>query len=137
MFMESEKSCGAVVFRKTQWVIDFLIIKQKIGNHWFFPKWHVENNESEEQTAKREIYEEVWLEVIFLPEFRETFSYIDYTKNVDKTVVFFLCELVVWDVFISDELQDYVWLNYDLAMKQLTHNNAKTTLTKAYDFLVS
>ncbi|HBB03954.1 TPA: hypothetical protein DCZ39_03570 [Patescibacteria group bacterium] len=38
--------------------MEFLIIQQKQGSHWFFPKGHIEDNESEEQTALREIYEE-------------------------------------------------------------------------------
>jgi 8-oxo-dGTP pyrophosphatase MutT (NUDIX family) len=57
--MEREKSCGAIVFRKTESVIEFLIIQEIKGSHWFFPKGHVERDESEEQTARREIYEEV------------------------------------------------------------------------------
>lgn len=134
--METEKSCGGIVFAKSEKSIQFLLVQSKRNGHWFFPKGHVENNESEEQTARREIYEEVWLEVVFLPEFRETFSYIDHTKNVHKTVVFFLCEAIPWVLTISDELQDCAWLDYDHAIKQLIHNNAKTTLTKAHDFLV-
>jgi len=45
------------------WDIEFLIVQQKQWKHWFFPKWHAEQNESEEETALREIYEEAWLYV--------------------------------------------------------------------------
>lgn len=92
--MKTEKSCGGVVFTKSEKSIQFLLVQSKRNGHWFFPKGHVENNETEEQTALREIYEEVGLSIYIIPGFRETFSYIDYTKHVDKTVVFFLCEVI-------------------------------------------
>ena len=41
-----EKSCGAVVIRKKDNVVETLII-QMLGGHWSFPKGHVENNETE------------------------------------------------------------------------------------------
>ncbi|EKD24825.1 MAG: NUDIX hydrolase [uncultured bacterium (gcode 4)] len=134
--MKTEKSCGGIVFRKIGWNIEFLIIQQKQGSHWFFPKGHIEDNESEEQTALREIYEETWFHVDILPGFREIFSYyIDDTKSIEKNVVFFICEIVSWQLIMSDELQNCMWLDYEQAMKTLTHDNSKAVLTKAYNFL--
>ena len=48
--MKKEKSCGAIVYRKKEGVIQFLLIHQTLG-HWTFPKGHVEDGESEQQTA--------------------------------------------------------------------------------------
>ena len=136
--MKTEKSCGAIVFRKNKWCIEFLIIQQKQGGHWFFPKWHVEKYESEEETAIREIYEEVWLYVNILPGFRETFSYmIGPSFTIKKNVIFFVCEFMWWQIIMSDELLNYFWLDYEQAMKQLTQDNSKSALTKAYNFLTS
>ena len=51
--MKLEKSCGAVIFKDNQ----VLLIKSVKG-HWSFPKGHVENDETELETANREILEE-------------------------------------------------------------------------------
>ena len=52
-----EKSCGLVVFNKNK----ILLLKysnneeQGEGGHWDFPKGHVEPNETEIETALREL----------------------------------------------------------------------------------
>ena len=56
--MQHEKSCGAIVYRKFHGNIELLLIKNQNGGHWSFPKGHVEEGETEEQTAVREIMEE-------------------------------------------------------------------------------
>ena len=58
--MKKEKSCGAIVYREKDGV-EILLIKHKNGGHWAFPKGHVENKETEEETALREIREETGL----------------------------------------------------------------------------
>jgi 8-oxo-dGTP pyrophosphatase MutT (NUDIX family) len=85
----------------------------------------------------REIYEEIWLQLDIVPWFKESVFYIDHTTPAEKTVVFFLCDAGSWKVILSDELQDALWLNYEQALQQLTHDDSKILLTKAYDFLNS
>ena len=134
--MESEKSCGAIIFKKEDNKILYLIIKHKGEGHWGFPKGHVENNETEKETAKREIYEEVGLKVNFLENFRESLSYINHMKNTKKTVVFFLCEATSDKVeYVFDELEDHKWLMFNDAVKNLTHENSISLLEKASDCL--
>ena len=48
--MITEKSCGAVVFTRTGSDIRYLIIQSKEGIYGF-PKGHVEDDETEQQTA--------------------------------------------------------------------------------------
>ena len=64
-----ERSCGAVVFRKTDSGLRFLLIKNRRSANWGFPKGHVENFESAEQTAKREVLEETGLRIRLMPGF--------------------------------------------------------------------
>ena len=52
-----ERSCGAVVFTRINGEVRYLIIKSLTGIYGF-PKGHMENGESEEQTAHREVLEE-------------------------------------------------------------------------------
>ena len=49
--MKKEKSCGAVVYKYQNNQLLFLLIKSKKGHHFSFPKGHVENDETEVETA--------------------------------------------------------------------------------------
>ncbi len=134
--MNSEKCCGGIIFIKRENQIKYLLIKNKEGGHWDFPKGHVEEGETEEDTARREIKEEVGWQVHFLNGFKESISYIDHLHNVKKEVVFFLCEAVSSKVeHFCDEIEEHLWLDYDNALKKLTYENAVTLLKKASIFL--
>ena len=67
--MQHEKSCGAVVFTRTDKGVKYLLIANLKGIYGF-PKGHVEAGETEEQTALREIREETGLRVTLVPGFR-------------------------------------------------------------------
>ena len=56
--MQHEKSCGAIVYRKSHGNTEILLIKHINSGHWSFPKGHMENGETEIETAIREIKEE-------------------------------------------------------------------------------
>ena len=56
--MKHEKSCGCIIIEDKK----VLLIKQTNGI-WGFPKGHVEENETELQTAEREVKEETNLDV--------------------------------------------------------------------------
>ena len=69
--MMHEKSCGAIVYRKYHGNTEILLIKHINSGHWSFPKGHVEEGETEEETAKREIMEETGIDVNLDTTFRE------------------------------------------------------------------
>ena len=72
--MLHEKSCGAIVYRKYHGNTEILLIKHINSGHWSFPKGHVEGDETEEETAKREIMEETGIDVNLDTTFREIVS---------------------------------------------------------------
>ena len=72
--MKHEKSCGAVVFTCIDGEIKY-VLAQSLGGHFGFPKGHVEPGENEEETALREIYEEVNLRPKIIPGFRAVSEY--------------------------------------------------------------
>ncbi len=94
-----EKSCGAVIYAEKDGRRLYLIELMQKG-HRSICKGHVENDESERQTAEREILEETGLTVRFLDGFRETIEYSPYDGCM-KTVVFFLAKADNTDVTVQ------------------------------------
>lgn len=136
--MKTEKSCGAIIFRKRKQEIEFLVIQHSlaVGGHWDFPKGHVEAGETEQETALREVDEEAGLKVRLIEGFREEITYVDTINQVNKVVVFFVGEAVKQEVKCDGtEVVDFCWLEYSLALEKLTYDNAKHLLKKAELFL--
>lgn len=73
--MSMEKSCGAVIYRKSNDNVEFLGVKSKGNGDWGFPKGHVEAGETEKETAKREILEETGLNISLIEGFRTKVEY--------------------------------------------------------------
>jgi 8-oxo-dGTP pyrophosphatase MutT (NUDIX family) len=134
--MPSEKSCGAVIFKRGG-SRRYLLLHYE-GGHWDFVKGHVEKDESEIETVRRETEEEVGItDLKFIQGYREPISY--YYKRAGRTVykavIFYLVETNTDAVRLSREHVGYDWLTYDRAHERLTYKNAKETLRKAHDFL--
>ena len=72
--MNYEICCGAVVFNNNK----VLIIKHKYG-HISFPKGHVEGNETEEETAIREVREETGIDIEIIND--KKYYVIEITSN--------------------------------------------------------
>ncbi len=132
--MAYEKSCGAVLYREIN-ELRILIIKQKRNGNWSFPKGHVEKDETETQTAVREVFEEVGLKINPHKGFREIFHY-NPRPSIEKDVVYFVANPGKQNVKIQlEEVSDYKWLRPDDALEILTFNNDKEILRKALNFL--
>ncbi|MDR1464225.1 MAG: NUDIX domain-containing protein [Oscillospiraceae bacterium] len=130
-----ERSCGAVVYRRINSEIRFLLIKNRRSAHWGFPKGHVEDGESGEQTAQREVLEETGLHIRLLPEFSSQSEYTIQGK-VEKSVTIFLGETLDKQTVIQqEEIEDYIWLSYDKAMHTLRFENDRNILRKACHFM--
>ena len=134
-----EKSCGIVLFHSD----DFLIIQHSAKSngsegHWDFPKGHIEDNETELETASRELQEETGIgDFTLIDNFKYTISYNFRKKNqlVSKEVVFFLAESSTRQVQLSSEHQNYAWLDFNSAYDRLTYSSAKEVIVKAKTFL--
>lgn len=129
--MVNEKSCGAIVFRKFHGNTEILLIKHVNSGHWSFPKGHVENNETEIETAVREIKEETGIDVIIDPTFRETVSYSP-RKDTQKVVVYFIAKAKNYDyVAQEEEIAEIRWVEIGRASSILTYENDRSIVTKA------
>ena len=129
--MLHEKSCGAIVYRRFHGNIEILLIKHINSGHWSFPKGHVEGDETELETARREIKEETGLDVILDQTFRETVSYSP-RRDTQKIVVYFLALARNYDfVPQEEEIAEIRWVDIVRAARMLTYENDKTIVNKA------
>ena len=107
------KCVNAVIFNKTK--DKFLIIKRKAGIHagkWAFPGGIVEIGESLENALKREIKEEVGLEIEKIT--NQISEYIYLRENNQKT--FGTCYVVKTkskEVFPNNEILDFKWVDLE------------------------
>jgi 8-oxo-dGTP pyrophosphatase MutT (NUDIX family) len=141
-----EKSAGAVVFRREDNEISYLILHSELG-HWDFPKGNIEKGEELEETAKREIKEETGIkEIKFIEGFKEHIKYffkrspdkfkdVKKEENVFKIVSYLLAETKQREVKLSFEHIGYQWTPYKKALDLLTFQNSKEVLKKAHIFL--
>ena len=131
--IDFEKSCGAVIYTELNGMRLYLIEQMQKG-HRSICKGHMEKDESEYQTAAREILEETGLTVKFVEGFREIIEYSPY-ENCLKTVVFFLAYTDSMNVVSQEEIKEIYWLSFDEAMTALTFDSDRATLQKAEQFL--
>jgi bis(5'-nucleosidyl)-tetraphosphatase len=134
--MLNEKSCGAVIYNQSGQA-NYLLLQYEAG-HWDFVKGNVEQGETEQQTAARELQEETGIaDAKFIDGFKEkiTYFYKRQGNTVYKEVIFFLMDAPSQNVTLSFEHVGYTWLPYEQAMQKLTFKNARDVLKKAHDYL--
>ena len=137
--MNYEYSCGAVVFTRIDGEPHYVLVRAKdqpVGCHGF-PKGHMEPGETEEQTALREIYEEVGLRVRLLPGFRAVTEYaLPYPPDTRKRVVFFLAEYDGQETTVQEsELAAITIAPWPQALELTEFADSKQILTEAHEFL--
>jgi len=135
--MREQKSVGIVLFRNDSDKNEFLLLNYPQG-HWDFVKGKIERNETSHETALRETNEETGITNIkFVDGFEESVEYDFRFKKEDihKKVIFFLAKTNEKNIKLSHEHNDYLWLEYNDALKKTTFENAKNVLTKANEFL--
>lgn len=126
--MKKEKSCGAVVFRPHDSWVEVLLIRHKNGGHWSFPKGHVEKQESEEETALREIREETGLKVNLDTSFRHVVAFSP-KPGVLKDVVYFAGELSGGGLKAQEEeVTGMKWDAPQQALERITYENDREVL---------
>ena len=136
--MTYEKSCGAVVYCQKDNDIKYVLVCERSG-YWVFPKGHMEEGETEQETALREIKEETGLTVTFVEGFRiidEHNLAREGRPNTIKQTVYFLakCEDVNF-VAQESEIAKIELLDYESAMEKLQFDSFKNILSMAKDFL--
>lgn len=148
-----EKSCGIIPFRRTESGVQYLLLHSGMVRNpdaaWEFPKGSMEEGEDEEETALREVQEEVCLtDIHLLPDFRDQVNYVyrRHGKQLNKTVIFFLGEVSDWSTIPEDppshehkphpkEGRWFVWVSEREAERRLFHPGMRKLLSRASLFL--
>ena len=131
-----ERSCGAVVFTRRNGQLLYVIVQELLGAY-SYPKGHMEGNETEEETARREVFEEIGFTPAFIEGFRETDEYdLREKPGVRKRVVYFLAEMGDESLVARPgEIRRIQLLPYEEAIECFDHEGATRVLTNAHRFL--
>ena len=133
--MNYEKSCGAIVYRRFHGNTEILLIRHIKSGYWSFPKGHVEEGETEVETATREIKEETNIDVLIDSGFRETVSFSP-RRDTSKTVVYFVAKALNNDTKPQlEEISEIRWVEIGQAASHLTYDNDKLIVNKAKAFI--
>ena len=134
--MRNELSCGIIAYHKHEDGLKFLILKHGEG-HWAFAKGHVEGQESEMETAMRELKEETGMTIKPDPNLRLVTNY-EPKPEVSKDVVYFCGEAKVMDLKLqAEEISEGQWLSFDEAHALLTFSSDKELLEEVYAYVLS
>ena len=126
MALTKEKSCGCIIVNNNR----VLLVYEKNRNFWGFPKGHVEENESEKETAIRECKEEVGLDVVINSNKKYSTKYIIDNK-IEKVVVLFGATSNSDNVVMqTEEIKKYKWCRFDEAYDLLSFDNLKQLFKK-------
>ncbi len=125
----------------------FLLLHRKLNwKGWEYPKGGIEENESQEEAVKRELWEETGLERYELIGKVCEFEFFDKVRNrkghtfnyllrVPSTAMVKLNNAHVLDGEVVLEHDDFKWCLPKEAIKLLTHKDMKVSLKKAFTFL--
>jgi 8-oxo-dGTP pyrophosphatase MutT (NUDIX family) len=150
-YISFEKSVGCVVYRKSEDKTLFLLVQYRSWQ-WDFPKGHVEEGESEEQTLRREVLEETGIKDLeILPNFRESVHYFYTAKGnekkeriaqkkgiyIFKNAVYYVAQTHQEDVVIDFENKAFVWLTYEEVCERLINSGSKKVMKEVFEALES
>ena len=132
MELRKEKCCGCIIIENNK----VLLVYEKNGNFWGFPKGHMEKGENEIETALREVKEEVGLDVeIIDKERRYILNYI-IRDEIDKTTVLYLAIPKNKEIVMQEsEIEKVKWCDFEEALETLTFDNSKEVFKKVINDL--
>ncbi|MCA9357156.1 NUDIX domain-containing protein [Candidatus Kaiserbacteria bacterium] len=143
MESKTDKSFGIIPITKVEgkWKVFLIHQFSRIGNnsYWIFPKGHSENSETQIETAKRELFEEVGMTADrILPEPTFSLKYVFSFDGVriNKEVIFYLG--IISDTKINlqtSEVKEAGWYTIEEAAERLDYQDTKSMFVEVKQFL--
>jgi len=125
-----ETSCGVVLVN-----FGSILLLQYPQGHWGFPKGHYEAKDGVYQsTALRELEEETGISDVRMLEdwrMRTTYDFTRKGKTVEKEVFWFIGETDEYEITLSHEHRNFMWLDWDAAESQLSFEQSREVLRGA------
>ena len=116
-----------------------LLIKHHLFDKWVQPGGHIEDDETPEETALREVKEETGLDITFVTGFRVKDEHNlarEGRPNTIKQTVYFLAEYKNQRFVPQEsEISKIVLLDFESAMATLQFDSFKHILVQAHNFL--
>jgi 8-oxo-dGTP pyrophosphatase MutT (NUDIX family) len=128
--MKLEFSAGGIVYKKEA-DKTFILVAQHSQHHgWVFPKGLIGDHvakESREETAIREVREETGVYgKILQPLNPVSYRYVFEKEKINKTVYYFLMEVVKEDIKKHDyEMENVEWVEESQVLQKLTYPSDK------------
>lgn len=125
-------SYGAVVLEKTD--TDYMVLLVTGFNGLSFPKGHIEEDETPEQTAIREVYEETGIPIALDTTFSRT---VESPRSRDRrTVTFYLGRsLTGLQAPRASEVKEAVWVPLAQALECIRYMPDRNILREAITYL--
>lgn len=128
---------GALIFKPIKKRLYYLLVKNRNGNYWGFPKGHKESSDKNiAGTVHREVYEEVGLKIELIAGFRQTIEYELPSRELKKVHYFLARPLNKRIRLDKQELAGQRWLPFHEALARLGYPGLKKILKKAHNFLL-
>ena len=129
-----ETSCGVILVN-----LGSILLLQYPQGHWDLPKGHVEQDDEDNfETSRRELKEETGIsELSFLEnfEYRTEYQFKHKGKRRVKQVFWYIATTEEISVSLSKEHRNYMWLDWEQALEQVTHSETKQLIESAYEFM--
>ncbi len=132
-------SAGGIVYRRSEGNFFFVLVGRRRGNYWCLPKGRVEENETEIDAAKREVFEETGLADVQVGEKIGTICYEFYRRSADthyqKFVHFYLMAAGSINLNVGSEFDRAMWFTPRDALNMVSHTKEKEIVLKAIQML--
>lgn len=138
-----EYSAGGIVYKKQNDQLLILLIRtsgttaQERDNVWTFPKGHINEGESDEIAAIREVREESGVNAKIIQNLgKSQYSFISHKQKIDKMVSWYIMEYISGSIDDhDDEVAEVKWLDINEVSAQLIYQLDKDNLEKVKQFL--
>jgi len=137
----ARRAAGFLVYRELGQSIQYLLLQaSNLKHHWTPPKGHVDPGEDDLTTAYRETLEEAGIpkdQLRVIEECKDALEYEAWGKPKIVTYWLALLKDPHHQTTISDEHQDFKWLEFEEALKFAEFKDMQNTISKFHTFLTS